>query len=345
MGKQIHGGDRYRNNVRLDFSVNINPLGIPKGIKNVFESLADKIEYYPDMECENLRQALSDKLKIPKEYFIFGNGASELFLAAVHALKPKKTVVPVPSFVGYEHALKATDCDVVYYSMDDYVLDEDVIKFLDDNTDLLILANPNNPTGKYIELSLLERILNHCKENKITVILDECFMELSDDCEQNSIIGKINKWPNVLLVRAFTKTYAVPGVRLGYLISSNPEMLRSIKKHIPEWNTSVIAQQVSVEAIKEEDYLEEAIKFIKTERTYLEKELKKMGCVVVESNTTFLFFRIPDIEVDLYEKMLSCGILIRDCKNFMGTEKGCYRIAVKKHEDNVKFVNVMRQFL
>ena len=201
----IHGGDIYRNQVRLDFSINVNPLGVPEPVQHALHDAVDLCGVYPDIQAEQLRDAVSAGLQIPKEYLLFGNGASELFMAVVHAIRPSQIVIPVPSFYGYEHAAKAVTEHVRYYQMqeaDGFLPKEDLLGFLNEKADLLFLANPNNPTGALIKRDYLIRLFVHCKKYQIPVVLDECFIEF---CEgQESMLDVISEFENVILIRAFT---------------------------------------------------------------------------------------------------------------------------------------------
>ena len=344
MEKFIHGGDRYRNNIQMDFSVNINPLGVPEGIKNSFEDLIEGMEYYPDMDVISLKEKLSEKLCISKEYLLFGNGASELMMAVMHAYTPKKIVVPVPSFIGYERAACAVDLKIDFYEMNScFEIDEDILNRLDEDVDLLILANPNNPTGKLIDASLLDRILKKCRDENILVLLDECFIKLSDNGDEHSLISKFLDFPNLLLLRAFTKTYAIPGVRLGYLVCSDLDKISRIEKHIPEWNVSTIAQSIGIKVLEDNDYINESLKVIRNEREYLEGELANLGLNYIKSSTNFLMFKSD--KINFYQELLKLGILIRDCGNYRGIDRGFYRIAIKKHDENVKLIEAMKTIL
>lgn len=337
----IHGGDIYRNNVVMDFSVNVNPLGMPEAVR---ETLADAVSAcmrYPDPEAEELKAAVSSMLSVRKECLLFGNGASELFLAVIHALKPKCTVIPVPSFYGYEHAAAACQGEVIYYPLKrekDFVPDEEILSVLDAGTDLLFLANPNNPTGNLIPLKILEKIVRHCRENEIYVVLDECFIEF---CPRNeSFLSRTEEYDNVLLVRAFTKSFAIPGVRLGYLIGSNQNLLLQIGSHLPEWNLSVFAQMAGIACTKEKAFLDRTVHYVEQEGAFLAAGLEDAGLEVFpgEANFILAYTKLP-----LYEMLLERGILIRDCSNFRGLSKGYYRIAVKSREENIRLLNLIRQ--
>lgn len=334
----IHGGDIYRNAVRLDFSVNVNPLGVPASVRQALHDAVDTCNVYPDIRAEALQTAVSGMLKLPKTCLLFGNGASELFVAVVHAIKPSKVVIPVPSFYGYEHAAKTVTKQLCYYSMQEkngFLPQEDLFELLDKNTDMLFLANPNNPTGARLKLDYLLRLLTHCRDNQIFVVLDECFIEF---CEgENSMVDRLAEFPNVILIRAFTKSFAIPGVRLGYLICRNLELLQNIQKQLPEWNLSVFAQAAGVACVKEQEFLKKTAAYIKKEREILMSELEKLcgrngfSCWLYPSAANFLLLYS---DCPLYERLLEQGILIRNCASFKGLGAGYYRIAVRSREEN-----------
>ncbi len=330
--KEIHGGDIYRNRVKMDFSVNVNPLGIPEAVELALHKAVENCIHYPDLSAEQLKKTVSGMLHVPKGHLLFGNGASELFMAVIHALRPRKTVIPVPSFYGYEYAAGAADGEILYYETkeeNNFCLQETFLTLLKEDVDLLFLANPNNPTGKLISREEVRNILWHCREKGITVILDECFIEFCG--KEASMLQEIETFPNLLLVRAFTKIFAIPGVRLGYLVCSNPFLSEKIDRQLPEWNISVFAQAAGCGCAAQTAFIEKTAACIEKERQFLEGGLKKAGCQVFPGKANFL---LVYSELPLYGRLLEKGILLRDCENFRGLSKGFYRIAVKSRKEN-----------
>ncbi len=336
--KSMHGGDIYRNKVKMDFSVNINPLGMPESVKAaLMEAVAD-CSCYPDIRQEELKQAIHVMSGADKNNILCGNGASELFMAIVHGLKPKKIVIPVPSFFGYEKAAKASGAEVLYYEMkleENFCLTDSVTDFLSEDTDILFLANPNNPVGNRLSTELLEKILRHCMAKNIVVVLDECFIEFTEGWEQYSFLRRVGEFPNLIVVRGFTKIFAIPGVRLGYLVCDNLELIKKIEEQLPEWNLSVFAQKAGIAAAKETAYRMKSAEAVKTEREYLTGELQKLGVLVYPSEANYLMVYT---EYPLAEELLKRGILIRDCSNYRGLTEGYYRIAIKQREENEKLL-------
>lgn len=330
--KGIHGGDIYRNQVTIDFSVNVNPLGIPKAVETALYEAVKSCRNYPDITAEELKKAVSEMVSVPKEALLFGNGASELFMGIVHGIHPKRTLIPVPSFYGYEYAAKAADGEIIYYKTKEdhnFCLTNDFFSVLTENVDLVFLANPNNPTGNLINREYLKNLLHHCKDRGIYVVLDECFIEFCG--KEWSMIQEINAFPNLILVRAFTKIFSIPGVRLGYMVCSNQSLLTRISRHLPEWNLSNFAQEAGYVCASQSAFIKESAVYIQKERQFLTEKLKLLGFKVFPGNANFLLIYSNEL---LYDRLLEKGLLIRNCENFRGLSNGFYRIAVKSRREN-----------
>lgn len=346
--KQIHGGDIYDKQIQLDFSVNINPLGIPERVEEAIYKSVRQCVHYPQINAQTLCEETGGMLGISSENLIFGNGASELFMAMIHALKPQKILIPVPSFYGYEHAAMAAEGEIVFYETkkeEKFLLTERFFKALDADIDLLYLANPNNPTGALLDRNFLIKILDICREKEIVVVADECFI---DFCENGySLLGETENYRNLIVVQAFTKIFSIPGVRLGYLVCSNENILLKIQRHLPEWNTSVAAQAAGIACTKETEFIIETRAYVKRERQFLETELGQAGFTVYSGQADFILI-YDDKSLhkgkSLYDYLLQRGILIRDCQSFRGLSKGYYRIAVKKHEENVILLQEIQEY-
>lgn len=340
MRPNIHGGDIYQNHVELDFSVNSNPFGIPERVKEAMHQAVEVCDCYPDIHHAKLIAKLSASYHIPEEHILCGNGASELFVAIVHALKPKHILIPVPSFFGYEKAAGMTNAKVSYYEMtktDRFCLTEEVLSKLTEETDLLFLADPNNPVGNTIDRVLLTAICDRCRECHITVVIDECFLEFTGQrgfFEEHAL----EEYPNVLVVKAFTKLYAIPGVRLGYLFGGEKELIARIEEQLPEWNISCFAEAAGIAALEEKIYCKRTVSYLEKERAFLTEELTSRKILVYPGEADFLLLWT---NLPLYEKLLEQKILIRDCGNYRGLEKGYYRIAVRNHEDNKKLLKAI----
>ncbi|MBQ3163395.1 MAG: aminotransferase class I/II-fold pyridoxal phosphate-dependent enzyme [Lachnospiraceae bacterium] len=343
----VHGGDIYRNSVTLDFSVNVNPLGMPEGVKQALLEAIEVCNQYPDIRQQELKTEVGKLHEVLPEHILFGNGASELFMAIVHTLKPKKTVIPIPSFYGYEHAAKACESEICYYEMQHlaseeevFGMEEELFQNLDESVDVLFLANPNNPVGGIVPEEWMERLFLHCRKQGIYVILDECF---ADFCGQEvSLLTRYVEFPNVIWVRAFTKIFSIPGVRIGYLINGDEKLLKRIERQLPEWNLSTFAQKAGIACAREKDFINQTREYVEAEGHFLAQELERMGLQVYPYVANFLMVYT---EAPLYERLLEKGILIRDCSNFRGLSKGYYRIAIKIREENQQLLTGIGEIL
>lgn len=267
-------------------------------------------------------------------------------MAAVHAIKPKKTVIPAPSFYGYEYAAKAARSKILFYPLQQengFAVTKELCEILTEDVELLFLANPNNPTGRLIEKETVMALLRHCEEKGIYVVLDECFIEFCAECP--SILSKIGQFAHLILVRAFTKIFSIPGVRLGFLVCNNQPLLGKIACQLPEWNLSCFAQEAGCACVLETAFIRETEKYVSLERQFLERELYQQGFQVFPSAANYLLVYRDEFSegITLYEQLIKQGILIRNCENFRGLCKGFYRIAVKRREENIRLLQVLER--
>lgn len=343
MQTQVHGGDIYSKSYRLDFSTNINPFGIPDSVKQAAINGIESSIYYPDVQCRKLRNAIAKKEHISPDWIICGNGAAELLFSLVAAKKPKKALLVAPGFAEYEQALKTVNCTIGYYELTKergFLLGEDYLDALEQQIDIVFLCNPNNPTGLLIPPALLEKIVDICNTKQIFLVLDECFLEFISDEFLNPQKKHLPKMQNLFLLKAFTKMYGMPGLRLGYGLCSDEMLLAHMKQITQPWNVSVPAQFAGIAACEESVFVEETREYIKSERAYLAEELKQLHFKVYDSQANYLFFEAPE---NLYEVCNHEGILIRDCSNYRGLTRGYYRIAVKSREENEELIRIFKK--
>lgn len=345
MKKYIHGGDIYRYPGVLDFSVNCNPYGMPDGVKKAVIEGLNQAECYPDVNCMRLRGAIGEAEKIPQEQIICGNGAADLIFALVFALKPKKALLMAPTFAEYQQALEAVGCEVCYAWLkkeNGFVPDEEFIEQISEETDLVFFCNPNNPTGVAAERVYVRRLADRCRSYGAFLVLDECFIDFLEQPEQYTMKAFLNEFPGMFLLKAFTKKYAMPGLRLGYGFCSDEQILEKTAAVMQPWNVSTLAQEAGIAALKETAYVRETLEKIRGQRKILIEGLKQFGCRVYASEANYIFFQGPK---QLAKKCLEYGILIRDCSNYEGLSEGFYRIAVRKPEENKMFLETLRTII
>lgn len=339
-----HGGDRYSRPIRLDFSVNTNPYGpLPEVVEAALGSRGE-LDHYPDPYCRELVRAIAHKEQLPEEYILCGNGAAELIDLYVRALRPRTALEAAPSFSEYRRSLTAAGCevrDVVLTRESGFVWEESVLDRLDkEQPDLLVLCNPNNPTGRLISPSLLDRILARCDERGIAVLIDECFIDLADRRESRTT--DLARYPGLMILNAFTKSHSLAGLRLGYCMTANSSLLARMSRLSQPWNVSVPAQRAGVVAAGRCDFLIESRAKIYEQRAALSGGLKDLGLEVLPSEVNFLLFRgLIELDAELERE----GILIRNCANYHGLSNGWYRIAVRPEEENSALLNTLSTIL
>lgn len=339
-----HGGDIYQEEITLDYSANTNPFGTPQGVLDAICQALPQVHHYPDPYCRKLVRAIADFEALPQSDILCGNGAAELIYAYCEAVRPRKAVELAPTFSEYSLGLQRVGCPVQRYFLtreNSFSLDARFLAFLkDEKPDAVFLCNPNNPTGKSIPVPLLEEILRLCKRENIRLFLDECFADLSDECF--SLKGALRENPNLFLLKAFTKSYGMAGVRLGYGLSADRELLAGMSGATQPWNVSALAQAAGVAALREEQFLKDTRVLVQRERAWLKAELEDLGFWVCPSGVNFLLFQGP---VGLREALQKRHIAIRDCANYHGLTEGWYRIAVRLHTENEQLIAAMKLVL
>ena len=335
-----HGGDIYGGGVTLDFSANTNPFGTPAGVLRAVEDALPEMHRYPDPYCRRLVDAIGDFEDVEKEYILCGSGAAELIYAYCTAVRPKTALELAPTFSEYALGLARVGCAVKHYYLtpdNNFRLDEHFLYHLEDTTpEAVFLCNSNNPTGVVIPPELLKRILDFCKSTNIRLFLDECFLDLSDD--GTSMKTYLGDYPNLFLLKAFTKSYGMAGIRLGYCLCSDGALLKAMAREVQPWNVSSLAQAAGIAALGEQDFLLKTKDLIQEERPWLKEHLEAFGFRVCPSSANYLLFQGP---ADLHEKLKKQGIAIRNCDNYPGLTSGWYRIAVRRHEENEKLISAI----
>ena len=339
-----HGGDIYGGGVTLDFSANTNPYGTPAGGLNAGKAALPEMHRYPDPSCRSLVGAIAEFEGVDKHFILCGSGAAELIYAYCAAARPKTALELAPTFSEYALGLARVGCKVKHYYLtpaNDFRLDEHFLYHLEDTTpEAVFLCNPNNPTGALIPPELLKKILDFCKEAHIKLFIDECFLDLSDD--GISMKTYLQDYPNLFLLKAFTKSYGMAGIRLGYCLCSDGELLKAMAQEVQPWNVSSLAQAAGVAALKESGFLQKTKDLIGVERPWLQRKLEGFGFRVYPSSVNYLLFQGP---TNLHAKLKEKGIAIRNCDNYPGLTAGWYRVAVRRHEENEMLIAAIDKIL
>lgn len=300
-------------------------------------------DVYPDPEWETLREAIADYEGVKATQILCGNGASELLLALAEALQPRHALLVAPCFLEYERVLAAVGTQIewqVLSEKDGYLPGTDFLDVLKKtDVDMVILSNPNNPTGSLLSPQYVEQIVALTRTRGIMLVMDECFLDFLEAPEQYSVKQYLDSDSHLIVLKAFTKTFACAGLRIGYLLCADQEILCKCKRHLPEWNVSLPASYAGIAATKERAWLRETAERIRTEREWLRERLTELGYRVFPGAANFLFFTGKE---GLYEHCLSHNILIRDCSNYRGLDAGAYRVCVRRREENERLLQAIR---
>ena len=340
-----HGGDVWgRDPGLLDFSANLHPLGMPPAVAEAAALAVKEAGRYPDPLCRDLRQAIARRDGVTPEQVICGAGAADLIFRLCLALRPRRALVTAPTFSEYEQALSLFGCRVDRHPLDPargFLADEALAEAIVPGIDLVFLCSPNNPTGRCLPRPLLEEVVHRCGQVGARLVLDECFIELTD---RQSAVDLLVDNPHLLLLRAFTKSYAIPGLRLGYGLSTDGALLERLYAAGQPWAVSNVAQAAGIAACGCGDWPERGRALLRTERPRLTAGLEALGITVWPGEANYLLLRAPGI-ADLKERLLGRGVLIRSCANYHGLGEDYYRVCIRTEPDNDALLRALKEVL
>lgn len=346
--KPVHGGDTAAFEIRygarpLDVSSNVSPLGVPKGVVRAIREAAKEADAYPDPRCRALTDAIAEKERVLPEWVLCGNGASDLIRRIAQAAEPKQAIVTAPCFSEYEAALSGVNCHIVRYPLaEDFRPDEGILSLITEETGLLFLTQPCNPAGVTVPKALCERILARCEETGTRLVMDECFIDFLDVPDELSMQSYVKDSRMLVVLKAFTKIYAMAGVRLGYLLCSDRDFAEAVYEAGASWSVSHLAQAAGIAALRETDYVARVRALIGQERPRMISALLDAGTHVVKGEANFLLFHS---QAPLKDALASRGILIRDCADYHGLGDGWYRIAIRTRKENDRVITAIREAL
>ena len=343
----IHGGKipvKNSDHNIIDFSSNITPLGIPNFVKLIIKKNLDKVQFYPDPKSENVISSLEKYTHLSKSNIVVGNGAIEILYNFCFAFlsKTTKVLIHVPTFQEYETAVKLSNCKISYFKS--LNLSTNIDSFISQipKNGCIFLCNPNNPTGELLSKKELLSIIIVAKKLKTIVFIDECFIELVPKSNE-SLISYVKKYDNLFILRSLTKSFGLPGLRIGYACGSK-EIIKILQKIKIPWSVNSLAQDAANAVIKNISHIKKSNIIIQKELKYLEDNISILnGFECISSSTNFILIKTKNDSTKLQTKLLKNKILIRDCKNFRGLDNHYIRIAVKSHKDNVKLVKALEK--
>ncbi len=342
-----HGGDLvsaqtvYAGKI-LDMSVNLNPLGPPRQVLDAARAALTQAEEYPDPLCRALRAAIAAYDGVRAEQVFCGSGASDVIFRLALSLRPRAALLLAPTFSAYEAALRQVGCECRFHTLqreNQFDVTDAVLSDIGSGVDLVLLCSPNNPTGRLIGRALMLKILARCEEAGAVLAVDECFLPLASGGA--GLAALLDAHPRLFLLRAFTKTYAIAGLRLGYGLGA-PEQIEQLAASGPCWNVSAPAQAAGIACCTLSDWPARGKALIEAQRPLLDAALTALGCETIPASANYLLFRLPG-QTDLKARLLRRGVLIRSCADYRGLGPEWYRTAIRTQPENEQFLRALRE--
>lgn len=333
----------------ISFSANVNPLGISYKLREGLTEHIDAITTYPNREYTALRKCIAAYAGTDYENILVGNGSTELISLVIQILHPQKALIVGPTYSEYEHEVSLGGGRSHYFRLkesDDFQINlEELREALSHNIDLLVLCNPNNPTSSQIDRQTMRSILDDCKEKGIYVMVDETYVEFSEAANDITSIPLTRYYNNIIILRGISKFFAAPGLRLGYAICGNHQLLKEIDSKKNPWTINSLAAVAGEIMFQDQEYIQDTIRLISSERQRICNILDQCPNVKYYApHGNFVLLRILKDRLtsnDLFEAAIQKGLMIRDCSTFPFLDNKYIRFCFMKPEDNDKLLKVL----
>lgn len=328
----------------LDFSASINPLGMPPSVRAAAVAALDAAIHYPDIHAESLVAALADHHHLDSRHFLPGNGSTPLFALFARTLRPRRALVVRPAFSEYQRALQLAGTAIDFFDLtpeNNFTLDvRQLLQQVTPTTDLLLIANPGNPSGARLEATTLLALAAKLCEDVI-IAVDEAFI---DFCPDASILQTVASQPNLYVFRSMTKFYAIPGLRVGYLAGPQSGIAR-LQAEAEPWGLSTVAIAAAEAALLATTYTAESLQLIPQLREQLTADLRNLGLYVYPSAANYLLLRLAAPCADeIVASLRQEGILLRSCCNFPPLDARYLRVAVRTAAENTRLITALAKF-
>jgi threonine-phosphate decarboxylase len=350
-----HGGDVYAwaRQTRVDpaaivdFSASINPLGPPASARKVFQKSYPEVFRYPNPYGEELREALAKHHEMKSTQILLGNGSTQLIYLLCFALRPRNALIVGPAFSEHANALKLAGAKVSFFSLradlDFKFSTEDFMTAWEKADHMAFLTTPNSVTGQLIPKAEIEKIARIALSKRRLLVIDEAFI---DFVEAESVKHLIRNNPYVIILRSLTKYYALPGLRLGYLLAHS-QRVAQFAAYLEPWSVNGPAQKVALACLADRSFGLKTERWLHRERNFLARSLIRLkGLEPYPSSTNFLLVRIANGSgvLELRSFLLHRKILIRACNSFAGLGSDHFRVAVRGRKDNRLLLVALREW-
>lgn len=337
----------------ISFSANINPLGISGKLRSSLSQQLDAISSYPDREYKDLRRCMAAYAGTQMEHVIVGNGSTELISLFIQTYGPKKAMILGPTYSEYEREISLAGGTTLYYPLREergFQMDaEDLCSSLNDSLDLLVLCNPNNPTSTAIARQDMRKILDACLQYGIFVMVDETYVEFTSEEDKISSVPLTHYYNNLIILRGTSKFFAAPGLRLGYAITGNQDLLRKIVTRQNPWSISSLAEIAGKLMFQDQDYIRKTRELIQGERSRLYQLLQGWDTVTVyPPMANFMLVKLKKEQVDadlLFDHCIRQGLMIRNCSTFPFLNNQFIRFCFMLPEQNDRLMKAFLELL
>jgi len=337
----------------VSFGANVNPLGLSLAVKEKLASNLDIISTYPDRNYKDLKLAISIYCGAAANHIVVGNGSTELISLLISQRKPTKALLLGPTYSEYARELSLVGGQMSYYNLkeeNDFRLDiPDFLQAITEDTDLVIICNPNNPTSSALTCTELEEIIYECERRNIFVMIDETYVEFAPSMASITAIPFVDRYDNFMVIRGVSKFFAAPGLRFGYGITSNAEFLASLLAHQNPWSLNSIGVFAGELMLSDKDYIQKTRDLICTERDRMMHELSKLsGAKVYDAYGNFILVKILKEGIssfDVFEACILEKMMIRDCASFESLDGEFIRFCIMNPEDNTRLLNCLTKIL
>lgn len=357
MNRYTHGGNLYKaareagGDAFLDFSANINPLGLPDSVTQALTAALPSIVHYPDPEAVALREALTGHYGMAPETLVLGNGAAELFYLLCLVRRPSRVLISPPSFSEYERSALAAGAEVKFVPLGaapDFAVDWDALLATATAGTLVFLGQPNNPTGTLLEMGALKRFLSETADKDCFVVVDESFLDFIDADGTLSCQDWVAQYPHLAAVRSLTKIFAIPGLRLGFGVMA-PQLATALEAAKDQWNVNTLAQVAGAAALTDDDYLKRTREMVPVWRRQLLTGLSTFaGIRTIPSAVNFILLDMRGTGKDApwwRQAFWKKRILVRDCSNYEALPPEHIRIAVRTETENECFLTALQAIM
>ncbi|MEG0494728.1 MAG: histidinol-phosphate transaminase [Eubacterium sp.] len=342
-----HGGYRGNNKKMLDFSININALGMPPELREKLIDAFDDLGKYPEITGDSARKKIATDIGMPEENVILGNGAIELIYLFARSIKLKSALIPVPTFNEYKRALVMNGWQNVHEMVigfeNGFTLDAEVLKKEIERCkpQVIFICNPTNPTGKLYKKKFLTELMDTC-DPKIIWFIDESFIEFSGIETCMNLVRESEH--HLFLLRSMTKFFGLPGLRIGYGIGSK-SIVEAMNSHKEPWTINTLALTAAANVYDYKDYIDQTKHMVNSERIRVFEALSNIRELeVLPSGADFHLYRVKKgTAKDLQKKLNTYNINVRTCEDFAGLETHYFRAAIKKPEDNDRLISALKE--